>query len=83
MLISETEKKGVDIRPFFYPLSDMPPYRVFAERFTPIAHALSARGINLPTSLCLSDAEYEKISVLLLEILPLAKEQTMLQAMGA
>lgn len=82
-LIIEAEKKGIDIRPFFYPLGDMPPYREFARRFTPVAHDLSSRGINLPTSLCLSDADYEKISALLLEILPLANERPMLHAIGA
>jgi perosamine synthetase len=82
-LITEAGKSGIDIRPFFYPLSDMPPYRLFAKRYTPIAHDLSARGINLPTSLCLSDDDFDKIAMLLLEIIPLAKIDPLRRAMGA
>ena len=37
---------GVDTRPYFYPMSMMPH---LATADTPVAHAVSGRGINLPT----------------------------------
>jgi perosamine synthetase len=38
---------GVDSRPFFVPLHDLPPYRSAAP--FPVASALAAKGINLPS----------------------------------
>ncbi|MEP2612600.1 DegT/DnrJ/EryC1/StrS family aminotransferase [Marinobacter alexandrii] len=43
--------KGVDTRPYFYPMSRMP-YTEVAN--TPVAHAVAQRGINLPTYIGLS-----------------------------
>lgn len=41
---------GIDIRPFFYPLSTMPIYAQFSnDQGNPVALELSHRGINLPT----------------------------------
>jgi perosamine synthetase len=39
--------RGVDSRPFFVPLHELPPYRVDAP--FPVATAVAARGINLPS----------------------------------
>jgi perosamine synthetase len=38
--------RGVDSRPYFYPISDMPMYPGAS---TPVAHRLSPTGINLPS----------------------------------
>ena len=46
--MSELRKRNVDSRPYFAPLSDMPMYASPAVR-TPVAHALSRKGINLPS----------------------------------
>lgn len=43
----DLKKRGIDSRPFFYPLSDMP-YLVSTDQ-TPVAHKLYQKGINLPT----------------------------------
>lgn len=51
--------KGVDTRPFFYPMSDMPYLDGPAD--TPVAHAVSARGINLPTYLGLTEDDLDTI----------------------
>ena len=51
--------RGVDSRPYFYPMSDMPYLEGTAN--TPIAHALSTRGINLPTYLGLTDKDLDAI----------------------
>jgi perosamine synthetase len=53
--------EGVDTRPFFYPVHSLPPYREQAEgRSFPVADALAARGLNLPSSALLSreDVDY-------------------------
>lgn len=70
LLIQKASEKGVDIRPFFYPLSDMPLYQTYCPYYTLIAHDLSRKGINLPTSLGLSNFEYRKIVDILIKLLP-------------
>lgn len=47
--IQKLREKGIDARPFFYPLSDMEIYQKYAKQETPVAHKLSKRGLNLPT----------------------------------
>ena len=39
--------RGVDSRPFFVPLHELPPYRLDAP--FPVATVLAATGINLPS----------------------------------
>lgn len=45
-LIHALKNAGVDSRPYFYPVSEMPMYTPAA---TPVAHQVSRRGINLPS----------------------------------
>lgn len=48
--IKKMSTVGIDIRPFFYPLSTMSIYSRFSnEQGNPVALELSQRGINLPT----------------------------------
>lgn len=47
--IKELKTKGIDARPFFYPLSDMEIYKQYCKNETPITHKLSKIGLNLPT----------------------------------
>jgi perosamine synthetase len=52
---------GVETRPFFYPVHTLPPYaEPAAGRTFPVAEALAARGLNLPSSATLAreDVEY-------------------------
>lgn len=59
-LIEAAAAAGIELRPFFNPLSAMPPYAAWA-RSCPNSAALSRSGINLPTS-CEVDAHVvEKI----------------------
>jgi perosamine synthetase len=51
-------EEGVDSRPYFYPISDMPMYQAAD---TPIAHEVSRRGINLPTYTDLSETDVAEI----------------------
>jgi perosamine synthetase len=46
ILMSRLGEAGVDTRPYFYPMSDMP---YFEKADTPVTHEIYARGINLPT----------------------------------
>ena len=48
-LIAAAKATGIELRPFFYPLSAMPPYRRYG-RTGANSQALSQSGINLPTS---------------------------------
>lgn len=41
-------EEGIETRPFFYPLHEMPPYRADASRF-PVASDLARRGVTLPS----------------------------------
>ena len=46
-VIAGLRVRGVDSRPFFVPLHELPPYRV--DTPFPVATSLGARGINLPS----------------------------------
>jgi perosamine synthetase len=45
--MEKLKRKGVDSRPFFYPMSEMPYLKTKAD--TPISSSVSEKGINLPT----------------------------------
>jgi perosamine synthetase len=47
--IQKLKEKGVDVRPFFYPLSDMCIYRSYCKNETPVTHNISKAGLNFPT----------------------------------
>jgi perosamine synthetase len=51
----ELKKRGVDSRPFFYPMSDMP-YLEQTDK-TPVTHELFQKGINLPTYFDLTEEQ--------------------------
>jgi perosamine synthetase len=57
-LMANLRARGVDSRPYFYPVSDMPMY---PSADTPIAHRISCRGINLPTFVALSREKVDYI----------------------
>ncbi len=45
-LMADLRARGVDSRPYFYPISDMPMYE---RANTPVTHRVYATGINLPS----------------------------------
>ena len=47
--IQSLKGKGIDARPFFYPLSDMDIYKPYCKNYTPITHRLSKSGLSFPT----------------------------------
>ena len=54
----DLRSRGVDNRPYFYPMSDMPH---LPEADTPVAHAVSQIGFNLPTYLGLGRSDVDFI----------------------
>ena len=61
LLTDRLAERGVETRPFFYPMHTLPMYRAAAaDRTFPVAESLAARGINLPSgaSLTREDVAY-------------------------
>jgi len=52
-LMEELKDKGIDTRPYFYPVSDMPMYETRC--YTENVHSIYKTGINLPTYFDLTD----------------------------
>jgi perosamine synthetase len=57
---------GVDSRPYFYPVSDMPMYK---PADTPVSHDVSRRGMNLPCYTDLTEADVAEIGAATLKVL--------------
>lgn len=47
-LMRRLEEEGIETRPFFFPIHEMPPYKTEREKF-PVSVDLSRRGINMPS----------------------------------
>ena len=52
--------QGVETRPFFYPMHVLPPYQDQSQVY-PVADYLASRGINLPSSALLTEAQVERV----------------------
>lgn len=65
-LIGELKKKGVDSRPFFFPLNRLPRYKT--EEPYPVAEALGSSGLNLPSSTDLTEDKIEYIARKIIDI---------------
>ncbi|MEM1554683.1 MAG: DegT/DnrJ/EryC1/StrS family aminotransferase [Thermoproteota archaeon] len=66
-LIKSMEEKGIETRPFFYPIHKLPPYK--CDQVLPVAEELSARGLSLPSGPKLSEDQIKEIVGVLKEIL--------------
>lgn len=62
----ELKKRGIDSRPYFYPISDLPMYKTAN---TPNTHEISKKGVNLPSSFCLQENEIDFICKNVKEVL--------------
>ena len=61
-LMKALEAKGVETRPVFYPITDMPPYNTGKNREQfPVASEISRKGISLPSSVNLKDDEIKYV----------------------
>ncbi len=57
-LMAMLKEKGVDSRPFFYPMHQLPMYSSgYSDKDFPVATRLSRSGINLPSSVKLSEQD--------------------------
>ncbi|MDI6892269.1 MAG: DegT/DnrJ/EryC1/StrS family aminotransferase [Actinomycetota bacterium] len=59
-------ERGVDSRPFFYPLHTLPPYNG-GEKF-PVAEKIARKGINLPSGVTLTKEEIGRVIEALREL---------------
>lgn len=61
-LIDKMMKNGVETRPAFYPLHEMPPYKNYPTKSTfENSNYISAQGISLPSSVNITEEELENI----------------------
>ncbi len=69
-LIRKFLLNGIECRPVFYPLHQMPPYQRYCSRKKnfPISERISSCGISLPSAVTLSDKEIEEICRVLLHV---------------
>lgn len=65
-LMSALQQKGIDSRPYFYPVSDMPMYQLAN---TPITHGMYQTGINLPTFYDITNEEIDYVCMTIKDIL--------------
>lgn len=67
-LIEAAKRAGVELRPFFHRLSEMPPYRSYGGA-CPAAMRLARAGVNLPTSSAVDERAVDKVVGVFTEIL--------------
>lgn len=62
-LIDKMMKNGVETRPMFFPLHDMPPYQkyILTNQHFPVSEKLSKQGISLPSSVNIEKREQEEV----------------------
>jgi len=73
-LMEELDREGIDSRPFFHPLSDIPAYRERPEAKAAAqrnrqAYALCSRALNLPSALSLTEEQVERVCRVLRRVL--------------
>lgn len=66
-IIVDFEEEGIQVRPFFYPLSSLPAIRCVAR--TPVSFDISRRALNLPCGQNITKKEVEHVCSSLLRIL--------------
>jgi perosamine synthetase len=69
LLISHLLERGIETRPFFYPMHVMPPYRDAVPEDFPVASGLAAQGLSLPSSASLTKEDVTYITRALQEYL--------------
>lgn len=73
-LVTALRDRGVDARPFFHPLSELPAFRntpqaEIAHSRNLISYAISPYGINLPSALSLTREDVQKVCSILREVI--------------
>lgn len=66
LLMAQMEQLGIETRPFFYPLHQMPPYyNAKGNTLYPVTTRVASRGINLPSSAKLKREEVQAVCMAL------------------
>lgn len=60
-LAAHLEARGIETRPFFIPLNELPPYRRDRSPPLPVTQQLAVRGMNLPTYAGLADGDVDRV----------------------
>ena len=60
-VMARLAQRGIETRPFFVPLPRLPVFCQSHQASTPVAEALAARGLNLPSAATLSDATVDRV----------------------
>lgn len=73
-MMLKLRERGIETRPFFYPLSSLAAYAhapsaLRARRDNPIAYSLSERAVNLPSALCLTKKDVQEVCAVLKDTL--------------
>jgi len=68
-LAEKLKENGIETRNFFYPLHEMPIYRKYANLTYPISSKISKQGLNLPSSVKLSEEDVKYIARKVREII--------------
>jgi perosamine synthetase len=73
-IIDHLNQRGIDSRPFFYPLSSLPAYAHLpgvetAKHRNPVSYRLGALGVNLPSALNLTEASVDRVCAAVREIM--------------
>lgn len=63
MLILALKNENIETRPFFYPLHELPPYKMIND--FPNSSYLSKHGINLPSSVTLTIGDINRIATII------------------
>tara|TARA_B110000438_G_scaffold300036_1_gene351505 strand:- start:1278 stop:2420 length:1143 start_codon:yes stop_codon:yes gene_type:complete len=67
------KEKNIDSRPFFYPVSSMPPYRKYLNKkydnLNPVSYSLSKYGISFPSAAIINEIQVDHICTLFKNIL--------------
>jgi perosamine synthetase len=71
---SKFEEYGIDVRPFFHPMSSLPAFAGYpkvreAQENNRAAYSISPRAFNLPSALQLSEAQVDRVCSLLKKFL--------------
>lgn len=71
---SKFEEYGIDVRPFFHPMSSLPAFAEYprvqeAQENNRAAYSISPRAFNLPSALQLSEAQVDRVCSLLKKFL--------------
>jgi perosamine synthetase len=61
-LIEMLGQKGIETRPLFYPIHEMPPYKNYLKSKCPVAERISRIGLSLPSSVKLTRKKIEFIA---------------------